>query len=413
MRILTSPICITVISPGEVMFRKSMAASAVAALVLAACGGNGSPASTHIASQLFAQTDDSTNAVLHFKRNADGTLTVGSSIATGGKGTGGVTFASGGVVGPDSLTSDNSVIVSPDHTRLFVTNAGDNTVSVFSIDPAGDDPKLLAVSPTGGVLPTSLGFANDVLYVTHQQGTNQLGAYRVGTDGKLTQIGTYPTVQANALPTQVTVSPDGKFVLLDVRSLGVTPTSGANATHVVYPINGDGTLGTPVVSPTLGNGPFASSFGTGALSRVAVTVEAVSNAISSYQLADSGALTGISGPLVVPGAGTPCWLALTPDNKFAYVGNGGGFISLYSIDASGHLTLVNGSAAAEPPATAGVGSFAEDEWVSPDSKFLYQDYPGDDKIVAYSIGTDGSLTKIGEQPARTSSGITLQGLAGT
>ena len=47
-------------------------------------------------------------------------------------------------------------------------------------------------------------------------------------------------------------------------------------------------------------------------------------------------------------------------------------------------------------ATAGVGSFAEDEWVSPDSKFLYQDYPGDDKIVVYSIGADGSLTKVGE-----------------
>lgn len=393
------------------MFRKSIVASAVAALVVAACGGNGSPASTHVASQLFAQTDDSTNAVLHFKRNPDGTLAVGTSIPTGGKGTGGVTFPSG-AVGPDSLTGDNSVIVSPDQTRLFVTNAGDNTVSVFSIDPAGGDPKLLAVSPTSGVLPTSLGFANNVLYVTHQQGVNQLGAYRVGTDGKLAQIGSYPTVQADALPTAVTVSPDGKFVLLDVRSLGVTPTSGANATHVVYPINADGTLGTAVVSPTLGNGPFASRFGTGALTRVAITVEAVSNAVSSYQLADGGALSGISGPLIVPGAGTPCWLALTPDNKFAYVGNGGGFISLYSIDASGHLTLVNGSAAAEPPTTAGVGSFAEDEWVSPDSKFLYQDYPGDDKIVVYSIGADGSLTKVGEQPARTLSGITLQGLDG-
>jgi 6-phosphogluconolactonase len=413
MRKLTSSIHIVVMPSGNVMFKKSIVASAVATLILTACGGNGNPAPTQVASQLFAQTDDSTNAVLHFKRNPDGSLGTGTSIATGGKGTAGVTFAGGGAVGPDSLTSDNSVIVSPDQTRLFVTNAGDNTVSVFSIDHDGADPKLLAVSPTGGVLPTSLGFANNVLYVTHQQGANQLGAYRVGADGKLTQIGNYVTVQADALPTQVTVSPDGKFVLLDVRSLGTGATSGANATHVVYPINGDGTLGTAVVSPTLSNGPFASRFGTGALSRVAVTVETIANSISSYQLADSGALSGVSGPLIVPGAGAPCWLTLTPDNKFAYVGNGGGFISLYAIDATGHLTLVNGTAATEPSITAGTSSFAEDEWVSPDSKFLYQDYPGDDKIVAYSIGADGALTKVGEQPAHTASGITLQGLAGT
>lgn len=401
------------------MFQKSMIVSAISVLILTACGGgddnsnNSSPVAKTVAPQLFAQTDDTTNAVLHFTRNADGTLSTGTSIATGGKGTGGVTFAGGGTVGEDSLTSDNSVAVSADSTRLFVTNAGDNTVSVFSIDPAGGNPTLLAASPTGGVLPTSLAFANGVLYVTHQQGQNQLGAYRVGTDGKLTQIGTYPTIQANALPTQVTVSPDGKFVLVDVRSLGDTPAGAPSTTVVTYAINADGTLGAPVSSPSLGMGPFSTHFGTGALARVAVSVETISNVASSYQLADSGTLSALSGPLTVPGQGAPCWLALTPDNRFAYVGNGAGFVSLFSIDASGHLALVNGNAASEPSLTPGVSSFAEDSWVSPDSKFLYQDYPGDDKIVAYSIGADGALTKLGEQPARTVSKVSLQGLAGT
>lgn len=401
------------------MFQKSMIASAIAVLLLTACGGgddngnNRGPVAKTVASQLFAQTDDVTNAVVHFARNADGTLGTGTSITTGGKGTGGVTFASAGTVGADSLTSDNSVAVSADSTRLFVTNAGDNTVSVFSIDPAGGNPTLLAASPTGGVLPTSLAFANGVLYVTHQQGQNQLGAYRVGSDGKLTQIGNYPTIQANALPTQVTVSPDGKFVLVDVRSLGDTPAGAPGMSLITYPVNADGTLGTPVSSPSLGMGPFSTHFGTGALARVAVSVEAVSNVASSYQLAENGTLSALSGPLTVPGQAGPCWLALTPDNKFAYIGNAGGFVSLFSIDGSGHLTLVNGNAASEPSLTPGVSSFAGDSWVSPDSKFLYQDYPGDDKIVAYSIGANGALTKLGEQPARTLSKVSLQGLAGT
>jgi 6-phosphogluconolactonase len=401
------------------MFQKSIVVSAISVLVLAACGGsdgsnsNGGPVAHVVAPQLFAQTDDSTNAVLHFTRNTDGTLGSGVSIATGGKGTGGVTFANNGTIGQDSLTSNNSVAVSADSTRLFVTNAGDNSVSVFSIDPTGGNPTLLAVSSTGGVLPTSLAFANGVLYVTHQQGQNQLGAYRLGSDGKLTQIGAYATIQANTLPTQVTVTPDGKFVIVDIRSQGDTASGAPNSTQLAYPVNSDGTLGTGTSSPTLGKGPFSTRFGSGALARVGITVEAIGDAMSSYQLADTGTFSALSGPVTVPGQGAPCWLTLTPDNKFAYVGNGAGFISLFSVDATGHLALLNGSAASEPPLTPSVSSFAEDAWISPDGKFLYQDYAGDDKIVAYSIGETGSLTKLGEQPARTISKVSLQGLAGT
>lgn len=395
------------------MLKRTVTAAVISSVVLAACGGsdnNGN--SSTVKPQLFAQTNDTANAVLHFTRNPDGTLSPGSTVSTGGKGTAGVTFATGGTVGPDSLTSDNSVIVSPDGSRLFVTNAGDNTVSVFSIDRNGGNPTLLATSSTGGVLPTSLAFANGVLYVTHQQGTQQLGAYRVGTDGKLTQIGQYTSVQANVLPTQVAVSPDGKFVLVDVRSLASGTTAAPNNALIAYPINVDGSLGAAISSATAGQGPFAARFGSGALSRTVISAETVSNSVASYQLSDAGALTVISGPLVVPGNGAPCWLSLTPDNRFAYVGNGSGTISSYSIDSTGHLTLLNGAAASEPPVTAGITSLAEDSWISPDSKFLYEDFPGDNKVVAYSIGADGALTKIGEQPANTLSRISLQGLAG-
>jgi len=390
------------------MLRKTVVAAAITSIILAACRGSHDHSNNGaVKPQLFAQTNDSTNAVLFFTRNADGTLSNGVKILTGGKGTGGVTFANGGTIDPDSLTSDNSVIVSPDGSRLFVANPGDNTVSVFSIDRNGGNPTLLATSSTGGVLPTSLAFANGVLYVTHQQGSQQLGAYRVGSNGKLTQIGQYTTIQPNVLPTQVAVSTDGKFVLVDVRSLATGGTAAANTTLITYPVNIDGTLGTAVSTPPAGQGSFAARFGVGGLARLLVSLEVVSNSAASYQLADNGTLTILSGPLTVPGNGAPCWLSLTPDNRFAYVGNGSGTISSYSIDSSGHLTLLNGNAATEARATATVSSFAEDSWVSPDSKFLYQDFPGDDKIVVYSIGTDGSLTKINEQPANAVSKITL------
>jgi len=116
--------------------------------------------------------------------------------------------------------------------------------------------------------------------------------------------------------------------------------------------------------------------------------------------------------VAVTGQAAPCWLAITPDNKFVYVSSGSGTVSLFSLDANGKLALANASAATEPAILTTTSAFANDSWISSDGKFLYQDYAGDDKIVAYSIGANGSLTKIGEQPVNTQSKISLQGLAG-
>ncbi|MGU7843775.1 lactonase family protein [Burkholderia sp. AW33-5] len=316
----------------------------------------------------------------------------------------------GNIVAPDALTSNNSVIVSSDGARLFVANAGDNTVSTFSIGAAGD-LTLLAVSPTGGTRPTSLAFANGVLYVTHQQGVQQLGAYRVGQDGKLAQIGQYTVAVRDALPTQVTVSPDGKFVVVNGFLKTVTPVQPLNML-ISYPISADGSLGAPVTSTSVGVGPFGGRFGSGALASVFVVTEAAGDTASSYSLSSTGAFSVLSGPVTVTEQKAPCWLAITPDNRFVYVGNGSGSVSLFALDSSGKLSLVNASAATEPAVSGQNSAFANDSWISPDGKFLYQDYAGDDKIVAYSIGSNGALTKLGEQPANTQSKISLQGLAG-
>jgi len=115
----------------------------------------------------------------------------------------------GGKIKPDSLASNHSVIVTSDQRYLFVVNSGDATVSTFLLNPRTRMPSLMRVSATGGERPTSLSYSNGILYVSHQTGEHQLRAYRVESTGVLTQIGAYTVVQANALPTSVTVSPDG------------------------------------------------------------------------------------------------------------------------------------------------------------------------------------------------------------
>jgi len=390
---------------------KHIALTATLAALLAACGGSDDhPAQPR--AQLFAQTNDTSNMVLHYLRNADGTLVAQAPVSTGGKGTNGVNYFMGNAVGPDALTSNHSVVVAADGRHLFVANAGDNTVSVFTIDPAGA-LTLLAVSPTGGIRPTSLAFNDGVLYVTHQQGANELGAYRVGADGKLAPLGQYPVLQPDALPTEVSVSPDHKYVVVNGFLSTLTPTTPGN-TLLAFPINADGTLAKPVSSATVGVGPFGGAFGQGALASLYVTADAAGTTASAYNFGAGGAFAALGAPVGVTGQMAPCWVSITPDNRYAYISNGSGTVSQFSLDATGRLALVNATAAGEPAlsAMAGASSFAADAWISPDGKFLYQDYAGNDKIVVYAIGAGGALTRRGEQAAGTKSGISLQGLTG-
>lgn len=389
---------------------KNLAVAAAVAVLLAACGGSDDHPALPPVAQLFAQTNDTHNMVLHYLRNADGSLVPQAPVSTGGKGTNGINYFMGNTVGPDALTSNHSVVVSDDGRQLFVANAGDNTVSVFSIAQAGG-LTLQAVSPTGGIQPTSLAFNAGVLYVTHQRGMNELGAYRVGSDGKLTALGQYPVLQQDALPTQVSVSPDHKYVVVNGFLSALTPTTPGN-TLLAYPINGDGTLGKAVASATIGVGPFGGVFGHCAQAGTYVTADAAGTTATSYSFSAGGAFSPMSGPVKVAGQMAPCWIAITPDNRFVYVSNGSGTISLFALDGAGKLTLVNATAASEPGIKAGATSFAADAWISPDGKFLYQDYAGNDKIVVYAIGGDGALTRMGEQPAGTKAGISLQGAAG-
>ncbi len=310
-------------------------------------------------------------------------------------------------VAPDSLASNHSVIVAPDRNRLFVVNSGDASVSVFALDPATHAPRLLGVSPTGGQLPTSLAYRGDVLYVTHQTGEQQLRAYRVESDGRLTQIGAYTLVQANALPTSVAVSRDGSSVVVNVPLAGP---AGAQLNSIVsFRVLADGRLGAPSTTASQSPVPFGGAFAHGNLGDVYASADA-SGAFNTYALSQSS-LRGLGGP-IVSGRAAACWLSITPDNRYVFVGNGDGTVSSFALDASGWAVLLNAVAAQEPPVNGATTSLAGDSWISPDGKFLYQGYLGVDKVVVYAIQGDGSLKKIDEQVAGTASGVSLQGMAG-
>jgi 6-phosphogluconolactonase len=367
---------------------------------LTGCGNDGGVASTSAAAvaQLYTQTNEEANAVVQMARNSDGTLTVKNKYFTGGSGTNGVRLGDATLQSvPDSLVSQHSIIITPDKKSLYTVNAGDNTVSMFSIDPSTGNLNLKKINNTGGIYPTSLAYSKGFIYLTFQGGSQQLQAYSANQDGSLAIVGAYaiPKNGVNPVsPTQVVVAPDGAYLIVNAGF--------ASNEAVSYPINADGTLGAAVSTTAGVASPFAGEF---VDSSLYLATSIANKSLAAYSAAN-GALTPIGAPLT-SGNGGPCWLSIAPGGKLAYVGNGSGPISSYAVTAGGALTLLNATAAADSLKVAG------DSWISPDGKYLYAAYLADGFVLAYAINSDGSLTKIGA-PALVSTvtGISMQGLVG-
>ncbi len=385
--------------------QRTLMAAAIA-LTLSACGGGNDTATPApapapapvIANQLYAQTNETVNTIVHMVRNADGSISVKNRTASGGAGLNGIKPGTAAAA-PNSLGSQNSVIISADKTLLFAVNGGDSSVSVFSIDQTSGDLTLKKSTRLLGSTPSSLAYRNGFLYVMFQTGANQVGAYAVQADGALAQLSLQNLPMANGAPTQVVVSPDGNFIVV---SAGV-----ASNVVVSYPMNKDGSLGSPVSNTAGVTTPFAGAF---AAPTLYLSSDISGRALASYSFTNAGVLNLIGS--VVSGEAAPCWLVITPNGKFAYVGNGAGTVSSYAVGAGGALTLLRAKAATEAGVLPGVNSVSGDSWISADGKFLYADYLGDDKVVAYSIGADGSIVKLNEQIIGTMNQLSLQGLAG-
>ncbi|HEY4067483.1 MAG TPA: beta-propeller fold lactonase family protein [Burkholderiaceae bacterium] len=384
-----------------------LAGFALTALV-AACGGDGDDGTPGLTNQLYTETNETANMIVHFVRKSDGTLVRLESTATGGAGVNAVSLS--GATGPDSLVSQHAVTMKPDGTELYAVNAGDNSISVLAVNPSTGVLTLKRRTVNaGGLRPNSLAYNNGFLYATFQQGTIQLAAYKILDDGSLTQVGAYNLatlghlVATSVAPTQLVASPDGAFIV-------VSAGTAANAV-MSFGVNADGTLAAPTTNTAPLATPFAGAFQPTAATPTYLSTSISGNLLTSYSFSTIGALSQL-GQAAAVGVSSPCWLTFTPDGSTAFVGNGSGSISSYSVGSGGVVTLLNSVAASEPSPVVGGSSVAADSWVSPDGKFMYTAYLGDDKIVAYSIAADGSLGKLGETVIGTATQLSLQGLAG-
>jgi 6-phosphogluconolactonase len=325
---------------------------------------------------VYTQTNSAAgNAVEVLTRGDDGSLTPAGSFPTGGVGT------------SAGLGSQGAVALSGNGRVLLAVDAGSNDVASFRVER--DGLQLVGRVPSRGGFPVSVAIHGRDAYVLNAGGVANVAAFRLGRDGTLTPRfgGRAPLSAPAAGAAEVSVAPDGRALVVTEKATSQLET---------FPLR-RGIPGDPVVTPSSGPTPFGFAFdrrGT------AIVSEASNSTASSYRLATDGGLRLVSASVQTL-QGAACWVAVTPDGRFAYTGNAAtGSITGFGIAADGSLSrlVADGRSASSPrPNDLAIAG-----------GYLYAINPNVGTVTAYRIASDGSL---GALPAVTGLPTGLAGLA--
>jgi len=372
-----------------------------------------SPAAAVLPGSVYTMTNEAAgNEIVVFSRGATGALTELTRVAAGGNGEG-----NSPPFGLDHLDSQGAVELSDSQHLLFAVNAGSDSLSSFRVLPGGGLVRVSTV-PVGDY-PISVDSFGNRVYVLNQGELNGTDDATEGTIQGFTAAadGTLTAIAASTQPLSVTGSDDATPAEISFDRTGATltvthrfPAAAAPNNRIdTFVLNAAGAAGPRVINTAAVSNPFGHAFDLG--NRLIVT-NVFASSVSTYNHnTTTGALTlAAGGTTATPGGGAPCWIAITPNGNFAFVGNtGSGNISRLSIAADGTTTFLGLTA------VPGAGLTA-DVVVSPDGNFLtvisVNGGPGgldNSETDTYAIGANGSLTLVnpgGRTPATLSSGVT-------
>lgn len=286
----------------------------------------------------FVYTNDDVlgpNTVSGFAVAGNGALTavLGSPFLTGGTGAGGGLFAV------------NRAATCSGQKLIYVSNAGSNDVSGFSVNPSKGSLDLVPGSPfpTGGVSRGGIALActpDGRFLVAANTGSSDITVFRIAGDGALTPAAPFPV---GTPPDGIGISPDGKF--LAVAFVGINAIG-------MFSIAPDGTLAPVPGSPF----PGASS---GALAGVDMNCagrvlfggsSADATTVNVFEIATDGTLTSLPASPFTPGVGgNSNVVLLSPNERQLFVSNqGSGSVTAFAVASNGSLSLVAGSPFAAP-----------------------------------------------------------------
>jgi len=297
---------------------------------------------------------------------------------------------------------------------LFVTSNsaaagsnGDGQITAYHVDSQSGAISQVAGTPVDskGANPVSAVTTpnQQFLYVANHGGNN-IAEFAIGTDGQLAFGHTYTT--AGSEPVSLAINSTGTLLfVLDYYGPGFSDATPGPGILIVYPINADGTLGTPVAS---GGQPYSTVqcfpggvavSASGAYAYVSNTNSVVittsppstptppatpsscptQGTISGFTVASSGALTPISGSPFAAGT-TPTAIAIDLTSRFVYTTDSvQNQLIVYQILGGGVLLpLTNGP-------FSSTGTFPAGIVIDPRDKYLYITNFNSSTISAYTI----------------------------
>jgi 6-phosphogluconolactonase (cycloisomerase 2 family) len=159
-----------------------------------------------------------------------------------------------------------------------------------------------------------------------------------------------------------------------------------------FDVQKNGSLGSPVVTPSAGTTPFGFDF---AKHGEVIVSEAGSASASSYDPNNNGSLSVITAASPTHQSAT-CWLIVNNSGRFAYTANAGtSNITGFAIDAHGNLSPLTASGVT---GDLGAGAMPLDLDMSRNGNFLYVLKNGTGTVGTLAVSGDGSLTPLPDTP---------------
>jgi len=346
---------------------RRIAVAVLAALAFTVAVGV-SAASAGSTGAVFTMSNAARNKVLVWKRASDGSLSFVGQKATGGSGTGGRLFNSGGIA------------LAPGW--LYAVNPGSDSVSVFRVN--GTSLTRTDVEPSGGAKPISVAVRDDLVFVLNAGDANNVRGFRRASDGTLNAIAgaAQPLSQDNAKAAQVGFIGNGTELLVTESATG----------HLTrYAVTPSGAISAPQSTSSNNAEPFgfdSAPDGTIVISEAANHV-AGAGTVSSYRVNGSGVPTSITASAATTQTAT-CWIEVTPHGLYAYASNPlSDSITGFALGSDGSLRELDANGVT---AATGANSLPFD-MTSSNGKFLYVLAAGATSILAYRIDVaTGALT---------------------
>lgn len=333
--------------------------------------GSGAPPGPTVAGAVYVSSNDSGhNEVWAFARNSDGSLSDPWAFATGGAGTGA------------GLGDQGSVFLDAAAKRVFVVNAGSNTVSMFAIEDDGSLTLLGTPADSGGTKPISVTEHGGIAYVlnagdaTHAPSIAGFTATATGLTSNTVSLTLSTLVASSANAAQLSFTPDGKHLIATEKGTGMIDSYEVDATGIA----------TGPHSQVAAGGATATPYGFAFSGNGTLLVTEAAGAVSAYTISASGALTATTTSLSTHQA-APCWMAAGDTWGWA-INAGSDSVTGYNVAADGTLTLTKSTGVAASTANKPL-----DAALSSDGKFLYVLDSVDHAISTYEIAADGSLAR--------------------